>query len=74
MLYLVGIIHRDGGIEVDKNIEQIMDVFGQTGNYICFKYEIFARDNKEALTFYVHPFVSFISLLQGRRYERTSYD
>lgn len=28
MLYLVGMIHRDGRIESDKEIEQIMDVFG----------------------------------------------
>jgi hypothetical protein len=61
MLYLVGIVHRDGGTEGDKEISsRLWMCSAKLVIIFVFRYEIFARGNKEVLTFYDHSFLPFL--------------
>lgn len=68
ILYLVGIIRRDGGTEGDKEISSRLWMFSAKLEIKAVLDKKYSKDVQKRLTFYDHSFVSFISLFQGRHF------
>lgn len=68
MLYLVGIIRRDGGTEGDKEISSRLWMFSAKLVIISVLDMTYPQEVR-VLTFYDHSFASSISLFQGHRFQ-----